>query len=313
MTPDTIPRELLSQQLAVKTHSLNKRFGQTQALAGLNLTVPEQSFYVLVGTNGAGKSTTMRILLDVLRADAGVAEVFGVDTRRGAAVRTQIGWVPDRHDTLYPWMRAGALMASHARYYPSWDHEYATRLTREFAVDPARKLNRMSKGEVRRVQLILALAHRPRLLLLDEPTDGLDPAARENVLGILAQHISDSEATVLVATHLVYEMERLADHIGVLADGRLKAQVRREDMDMRMRSYSLNVSEDWHDSSHAMQGLVILRKNARQREIQCLIWGEEKDVVEQLAAAGATVRDVKGVTLEDAAIALMTSTTGERE
>jgi ABC-2 type transport system ATP-binding protein len=307
MNSGKLPRRLSATNLAVKTHLIRKRFGDTIALSSLDLTVPENSFYVLVGPNGAGKSTTIRILLDIVRADAGTAEVFGLDTRDGAKARAQIGWVPDSHNAHYTWMRAGQLIASHSSYYPTWDGQYAKRLIKAFSIDTSRRLNRLSKGEIRRVQLLLALAHRPLLLLLDEPTDGLDPDARETVLGILAEHIADSEATVLVSTHLVYEMERLADHIGVIRDGTLAAQLTREELESRLRSYSLEVPADWKSEREAERNIAPLRKHGRQRELEWTIWGEEKDVTDRLSAHGAMIRDVRGVTLEDAAIALMSS------
>ncbi len=307
MTNEGIPRRLSAANLAVNTTGIKKRFGSTTALAALDLTVPENSFYMLVGPNGAGKSTTIRILLDIIRADAGTAQVFGLDTRSGANVRAQIGWVPDSHNAHYGWMQVGKLIAAHAAYYPAWDYSYAKRLVDAFAIDRDRKLNRLSKGEVRRVQLLLALAHRPRLLLLDEPTDGLDPSAWETVLGILAEHIADSEATVMVSTHLVYEMDRLADHIGVLKNGSLVAQLTRADLDKHILNYSLEVPADWQSERAAEGKVTLLRKNGRQRELQWTIWGEEAEVSESLVACGATVRDVGNVTLEDATIALMSS------
>ena len=307
MSDQKIPRQLSAEKLAIHTRAIKKQFGKTTALSSLDLTVPENSFYLLVGSNGAGKSTTIRILLDLVRADSGVAEIFGIDTRRGGAVRAQIGWVSDRHDSEYTWLSGSQLLDFHSAYYPSWDSGYAARLVRSFDIDLSRKINRLSKGEARRIQLILAIAHRPSLLLLDEPTDGLDPAAREIVLGILAEHMSDTGCTVVASTHLVYEMDRLADHIGVIRKGSLVAQLSRDELDRSLRNYSLQVPAAWESAGAAAAGVTLVRKSERQREQQWMVWGNEEAVTDRLTASGASVQDVNTVSLEEAAIALMSN------
>lgn len=301
-----IPTRVECTQLAVGTHDLYRKFGGTQALAGMNLTVPEGAFYVLVGENGAGKTTLLRLLLDIVRADSGRAEVFGIDTRVGARVRAGIGWVPERHESLYGWMKVKEMLAWQSAYHASWDANYAARLTSALAVNEQAKLNRLSRGELRRVQLILALAHRPRLLLLDEPTDGLDPVARETVLGILSEHIADSPTTVLASTHLVREMDGLADHVGVVRRGKLLAQVGRDALESLMRSYSLEVPPDWDDCAGIGDEFTLVSRRDRQREVRWMVWGNQSVVAERLTASGAVVRDVSAVSLEDAAVALMT-------
>ena len=159
----------------------------------------------------------MKVLLNLERPDAGRSEVFGLDTAsRGPEVRAQVGYVPERHEHDYPWMTCGRLIQHVAAYYPAWDHAYAAHLSDVFGVRPRRKVGTLSKGEARRLQFVLALAHRPPLLLLDEPADGLDPVIRNRAFAQLAEHLADSPTTVLIATHHIHEVESLADHVGVL-------------------------------------------------------------------------------------------------
>jgi ABC-2 type transport system ATP-binding protein len=146
-------------------------------------------------------------------------------------------------------MTCGRLLQHVAAYYPSWDHAYADHLTRALDLRLQRKVGGLSKGEARRLQLVLALAHRPALLLLDEPTDGLDPLVRKRVLAMLAEHLSDTPTTVMISTHHVYEMETLADHVGVLRDGRLVAQLGRDDLKRTVRRYRIEVPEGWEAPS----------------------------------------------------------------
>lgn len=299
-----LPTHLGDGPFAVATQALSKRFGRDTALNGVDLQVPEGAVYVLVGPNGAGKTTTLRTLLDLVRADSGVAEVFGMNPRaNGPAIRAQVGYVPERHDWGYGWMRVGRLLEHHATYFPTWDREYADQLARAFDLRLDRKFGKLSKGQARRVQLAMALAHRPRLLILDEPTDGLDPVMRDETLGLLVEHISETPTTVLISTHLVHEVDRLADHLGVMRDGKLTAQLRRDELHRMLRRYRADVPDGFSEVP-GLNGTVV-RRSGIGREIQWSVWGEEAEVTRHLANAGATVRDAAPLTLEDAAIALL--------
>ena len=289
---------------AVRTHALVKRYGRTTALAGIDLMVPEGSVFVLVGPNGAGKTTTLEILLDIVVADSGTAHVLGLDTHtQGARARAQIGYVPERGNHVYGWMRVGALMKHHAAYYPSWNDEYAAELTKLFELRTEKKLRTLSKGEQRRVQLLLALAHCPPLLVLDEPTDGLDPVMRAETMSALASHMARFPTTMFISTHQVHEVERFADHLAVLRSGRIELQASRDTVRSNLLEYTMDVREDW--TTPAGLHDVVIRRSGVGREIAWAIWGAEEDVTRQLIAHGAVVRAVAPLTLEDAALALL--------
>ena len=299
-----LPTLLEPGPFAVSTSGLVKRFGRETALDGLALQVPEGAVYVLVGPNGAGKSTTFKLLLDLVRRDAGTAQVFGLDPQSdGPAVRAQIGYVPERLDWGYGWMTVGRLLEHHAVYFPAWDREYAARLARLFDLRLDRKLGALSKGQARRVHLTMALAHRPRLLVLDEPTDGLDPVMLDETLGFLAEHIADTPTTALISTHQVHDVDRLADHVGVMRDGRLVVQAPRDELHRKLRRWRAEVPDAW-PGAPGLNGAV-LRRGALGREIQWTVWGDEAEVAAQLAAAGATVRDSVPLTLAEAAVTLL--------
>jgi ABC-2 type transport system ATP-binding protein len=289
---------------AVATHGLSKRYGGDTALDGVDFRVPDGAVYVLAGANGAGKSTTLKVLMNLERPDAGTAEVFGLDTgRHGPRVRAQVGYVPEHHGNGYRWMTCGRLLRHAASYYPAWDHAYADHLCGTLDLRPRQKVGGLSKGGARRLQLVVALAHRPPLLLLDEPTDGLDPVVRRRVLVLLAEHLADTPATVVVATHRVYEMERLADHVGVLRNGRLVAQLSRDALRRTVRNYEVEVPAGWE--APARVRAAGLRRSPAGREVRCTLVGEESEVTERLALAGAQVRQVTPLGLEDAVLALL--------
>jgi ABC-2 type transport system ATP-binding protein len=299
-----LPTTLPDVELAVQTRGLTKDYGQQTALRDVALQVPAGAVYLLVGPNGAGKSTTLKVLLDLVRADAGGAEVFGLDTRtRSPQVRANVGYVPERPDWGYGWMRVGRLLEHHTRYFPTWDVDYAARLAKTFELQADRKLGKLSKGQARRVHLTMALAHRPPLLLLDEPTDGLDPLMRDETLGVLAEHLMETPTTVLISTHHVEEVERLADHIGVLRSGELRAQMSLADLRAGLRRYRAEVPDGW-PGVPTLNGAVLTRSGA-PREVQWTVWGAEAEIARHFAQAGATVRDVAPLSLLEATLALL--------
>jgi ABC-2 type transport system ATP-binding protein len=298
-----IPTGLSGDAWAIRTADLHKSYGRTTALRGVNLTVPEGAVYVLIGPNGAGKSTALRIVLDLVRADRGTVDALGLDPRRdGPLLRAQIGYVPEAQKWEHTWMKVRHLLAHHARYYPAWDREYAQRLAKRLELPLDRGYGKLSKGQARRVQVVMALAHRPPLLILDEPTDGLDPLAREATLSVLAEHMAETPTTLLISTHLVHETERLADHIGVLVGGELRAQLPIAELERMLRRYRAEVPDGWGGSG--LDGAVV-RRSGRGREIQWTVWGDEREVRERFAAAGASVREASSLSLEEAALSLL--------
>lgn len=302
-----LPVDMGEGPFALTTDGVAKHYGSIRALDGLNLKVPFGAVYVLVGPNGAGKTTLLQVLMNLKRASRGQVGVLGMDARReGPRVRAQIGYVPEEQSLGYPWMKVGRLLEHCSVYHPTWDSEYADQLASLLEIDRERKCGQLSKGNVRRVQLLLALAHRPALLLLDEPTDGLDHVARDRTLEFLAEHLVDTPTTALISTHRVYEIERLVDHVGVIRDGRLLGQVALEELRRMLRRYSADVPEGQEPSEWEMEGMVALRPGLG-RAVEWTVWGEEERVVADLTVAGATVRDSAPLTVDEAATALLST------
>ncbi len=301
---DVLVDDVSTGPFAVATEGVVKRYKAVTALGGIDLRVPDGAVYVLVGANGAGKSTLMRILMHLIRADAGTVHVLGIDVRRtGAEARAQIGYVPESHDLGHPWLTVGRLLGYHAAFYPAWDHAYAARLVKAFEIEPDRKCGALSKGQGRRVQLVLALAHRPPVLLLDEPGDGLDHVARDRTLSLLTEHLADSPTTVVISTHRIYEFEQLVDHVGVIDAGALIRQATRGQFQRMLRRYRADIPTGW--TAPSLVGDTVLRRAALGRQIEWTVWGEERQVIEQLMGSGAVLREVGSLSLDDAAVALL--------
>lgn len=304
-----LPTSLHSSELAVTTRALSKQYGVQRALRDLALQVPEGAVYLLVGPNGAGKSTTLKVLLDQVRPTAGTAEVLGMNSQmQPALVRANVGYVPEQLDWGYGWMRVGRLLEHHARYFPTWDAAYARSLATSFALKLDQTMSTLSKGQGRRVHLVMALAHRPPLLVLDEPTDGLDPVMRDDTLGVLINHIADTPTTVLLSTHHVTEVEHIADHIGVLRDGELRAQMPLEELRRDLRRYRAQIPTGWQGTS--LFGDAVLRRVTTRNEVDWTVWGQESDVAAELINAGAMVCDSAPLSLHEATLALLTQEIG---
>lgn len=300
-----VPTRIECEHAVVETRSLAKTYRATRALDGLDLTVPDGSVYLLVGPNGAGKTTTLKILLDLVRPSSGEALVFGRDpASEGAIVRAGIGYVPEGPPDGVGWMRVGRFLRHMAAFRPTWDEEYAASLVRDLELDPNRKMGRLSKGQSRRVQIAAALAYRPPLLLLDEPAEGLDPVVRDRLNQILVRHISETRTTMLVSTHHIQEMERLADHMGVIRKGRLIAQQGKDHYGSMLRRYLFEPGKGWAQPADLES--AVLHRNGSGAEAAWTIWGDEERVRSRLSAAGASVRAVETIPLEEAAVALLT-------
>ncbi|QIL01777.1 ABC transporter ATP-binding protein [Sphingomonas sinipercae] len=296
------PRDGLN---AVETHGLSRRYGSEQALRDVDLTVPAGSAYLLSGTNGAGKSTLLRILLNLDRPNVGSASVLGLDSQRdGPLVRASTGYMSEEIEPGYRWMRIRQLLDHRASYFSTWDHDYAARLVKTLGVRTDRIVGDLSKGQARRVQLIAALAHRPQLLLLDEPTDGFDPIIRDTVLELLAAHFADTGCTLLISTHLAGEVDRLVDHVGVLHSGRLIAQGQRDEVAGSIRRYEVDVPQSWSPSED-LEALVLRWDRGLGRSRMFTTRAPEAAVEAALSRAGAGVRGVTGLTLADSILILL--------
>ena len=205
----------------VNVKELTRRFGGRTALDSVSLFLPRGAVYGLVGANGAGKTTLIRHILGLLKAESGSVRVFGLDpVADPVAVLSRIGYLSEEND-LPGWMSVEELMRYSRAFYPKWDDAYAEELRRAFNLDRAAKIKSLSKGQKARAGLLIALAYRPELLVLDEPSSGLDPIVRKDILGAVMRTIADEGRTVLFSSHLLEEVEQVADHVTMISHGKV--------------------------------------------------------------------------------------------
>ena len=200
---------------------LTRRFGATTALASVSLSVTRGAVHGLVGANGAGKTTLIKHILGLLRAASGSVRVFGLDpVADPVAVLSRIGYLSEEND-LPGWMRVDELIRYSRAFYPAWDDGYAEELRQTFALDPTTKIRDLSRGQKARAGLLIALAYRPELLVLDEPSSGLDPIVRRDILRAIIRTIANEGRTVFFSSHLLEEVEQVADHVTMISQGRI--------------------------------------------------------------------------------------------
>ena len=206
---------------AVETADLTRTFRRLEAVRGLSLTVPAGSIFALIGPNGAGKTTTLKLLMNLIRPTRGHAKVLGVDSRRLRAADFQrIGYVSE-NQRLPEWMTADQLLAYCRPFYPSWDEALCRKLRGELGLTSAVPLRHQSRGTRMKAALLASLAYRPELIVLDEPFTGLDPLVRDELIRGLLELPGERPFTAIVSSHDVEEVERLADRVGFMANGRV--------------------------------------------------------------------------------------------
>jgi ABC-2 type transport system ATP-binding protein len=205
----------------VSLRGLVKNYGQVQALRGLDLTIQAGQVFGFLGRNGAGKSTTLRIIMGITLPTAGAVELFGHSVRgEHPVLRRRIGYVA-QEQTFYGWMTATTLGRFVSGFYPTWDGAEYRRLLRVLSVPDDRRIQTLSGGTQPKLALALALAHRPELLVLDEPTAGMDAVARREFLDLVRAQAQGAGRTTLLSSHLIDEVEMAADTIGIVDDGRM--------------------------------------------------------------------------------------------
>ena len=209
------------EETLVEIEGLVRRYGTLTALNGVTLSVPKGKVFGLLGANGAGKTTMIKHIMGLLKPQQGSVQVFGRQPAEDPVeVLSRIGYLSEVND-LPEWMRVIDLIEYTKAFYPNWNDEYARELHGSFELQDKKKVKTMSKGQRARLGLLLALSHRPDLLVLDEPSSGLDPIVRADIVRAIIRAIGDEGRTVLFSSHLLDEVERVADYIAIIESGNI--------------------------------------------------------------------------------------------
>lgn len=229
-----------SAEAVVTITDLSRRFGSKTVLDNVSLYVPRGSVFGLVGENGAGKTTLIKHVLGLLRAESGSVRVFGLDpVADPIGVLGNTGYLSEQPD-LPGWMRVDEFMRYTQAFYPNWDPAYAAQLRVQFGLNPAQRLKTLSKGQMAKAGLLAAQAHRPQLLLLDEPSSGLDPIVRRDILEAVIRTVAEEGRTVFFSSHLLEEIERVSDQIAMVHQGKIVLCGSLDEIKAQHRRFILN-------------------------------------------------------------------------
>ena len=263
----------------IRMQNVTKRFGSQVALDDVSLDVPPGTVFALLGENGAGKSTCIRILLGLAEADAGRSHVFGLCSARDALlIRRRVGYVAER-PTLYSWMSVDEIGWFAAGFYGDEFLPRYRALAGQFELPPRKKLKALSKGMRAKVSLALALAHDPELLILDEPTSGLDAMVRRQFLESMVDRAATGK-TVFLSSHQIHEVERVADVVAILRNGRLVVVERLEKL--KAETSELTVTLRGATAEPPLIEGELLRQQRRSRQWQLLVRRLEPGVLDAL-------------------------------
>ena len=292
-----------NSQHAIETESLTKTFGRKKALWDLTMHVPHGGVHAVVGSNGAGKSTLFRVLLGLLEPNAGKSSVLGVDSRElTPEVRGRIGLVHEEH-TLPAWMKAKDLLALHRSLYPRWNEKTLREVVGHFNVLPEQKVAQLSRGERAGLNLAIALAQEPELLILDEPTLGLDVVAKQAFLESLLFVGENPARTIVYCSHQMDEIERVADNLLILERGELVSMSAPEDFLGRI-SYWVAEGLESPRWEAEVPGLLENREIDGQRHL--VILDRDEHLPERLGRLGASSVECVPVGLDRAVNAFLT-------
>ena len=250
----------------IRLEQLTKRFGRELALDNVTLEVPRGGVFALLGENGAGKTTAIRIMLGLAEADSGRAEVLGFDSRRdGLAIRQRIGFVSER-PTLYEWMTVDEVGWFTAGFFGEGFLQRFRHLAAQYKLPSSRKIKELSKGMRAKVALALALGHDPELLILDEPTSGLDPLVRREFLESMVDRAASGK-TVFLSSHQMHEVERVADTVAILRQGKLLLVERLDLLKQEMHEVTVTLANGAPQPPELAGEILRVRRRARQWQL----------------------------------------------
>ncbi|MFO1497674.1 MAG: ABC transporter ATP-binding protein [Verrucomicrobiota bacterium] len=279
---------------------LSRRFGYTQALEDVSLYIPRGSVFGLVGQNGAGKTTLIKHVLGLLKAESGTVRVFGSDPVGDCVgVLRRVGYLSEQRD-LPAWMRVDELLRYTSAFYPRWDTQYAEDLRREFGLAPDTRVRHLSQGQQAKAGLLVALAFRPELLVLDEPSSGLDPIVRRDILEAIIRTVAEDGRTVLFSSHLLDEVERVSDQLAMMHRGRVVMCGPLDQIKVAHRRWVIRFPAPLETPPHLAEALSI---SGRGREWTVLSQSAKSELALAVDRLGASIIDEQTPSLDEIFVA----------
>ena len=286
------------QDIIIETQQLTKHYNKTLALDHLNLKVPRGCIYGFLGRNGSGKTTAIKLMLGLLRPTTGSAAVLGCDSQvLTPEIRGQIGYVTEGH-RLYRWMRIGSLEKFQKAFFPNrWNSKLFDEMLDYFDLSKKQKIKSLSNGQRAQVSLALTMAPDPDVLIMDDPTLGLDVVIRRQFLEGMIHLIQKKGKTILFSSHILGDVERVADRIAVIEKGVLRADCTLDEFRQKIRKVHF-VFEDHVPQTIEIQGLLHKRQNLNHLELT-LVGVTDAQIQQAVETAGAKEYKIIELNLED--------------
>ena len=289
----------MADRLVVDIAGLQKRYGPVEAVRGLDLQVPRGSICGFLGRNGAGKTTTIKVLLGMARPSGGAARVFGLPADAPAAsveIRRRTGFVSEDKE-LYDFMSVEEIVRFTAPFFPKWRRDLEERYMRVFELPAGMKVKALSRGTRTKLALLLALCRGAELLVLDEPTAGLDPAVAEQVLQALVGHVARDETTIFFSSHQIAEVEQIADRIAIVDRGRAVLAGALDELRENFRRVQLVFDREAPQAAFRAAGVARVRRQGRVLTV--ISTGGADPILDEARALGPVSVDVAPVTLKE--------------
>lgn len=280
----------------IAMRNTNKTFEKQTAVKNVNLTIDKGSIYGLIGSNGAGKTTIIKLLAGIYKQDSGDVTIDGLNVFENESLKQKIFYISDQ-PYFFPQYTVKQMAQFYKSIYPSWNETRFTKLAEVFEFSITKKIHTFSKGIQRQAAFWLALATMPDILILDEPMDGLDPVARKKVKNLLIQDVADREMTILISSHNLREIEDICDHIGILHNGSLLLE---KDLDdLKSDIHKVQLAYKGEAPEHLQETLRMLHCEKRGSVMLCIIKGQEDEIEAVIQETQPVIFDMLPLTLEE--------------
>jgi len=280
----------------IEVRKLSKSFGKLKALENVNINVNKGSVYGLLGPNGAGKTTLIKHLVGVYRQDAGTITIDGQPVYENPTVKSFLVYIPD---DLYFFSQYSIEETAgfYASFCPTWNWERYRLLKQVFSIDPKRRITRLSRGMQKQVAFWLGISIMPRVMILDEPVDGLDPVMRKKVWNLVLQDVAERKTTVLVSSHNLRELEDVCDHVGILHNGTIL--VEKDLDDLKTDIHKLQVAFAGEVPPDLLQAGTVLHREQSGSILQLIVRGDKDRLLSEVRRANPVILDILPLTLEE--------------
>jgi len=284
----------MSDILRIK--NLSKSFGRKKVLENFNMTLDKGKVHGLIGKNGEGKTTLIRMIMGIIPSDKG--EIFYKDKKikfKDTSYKKEIGYIPEE-SFFYSWMTIKELLSLNSSFYPQWNSQKADEYIERFSLNKKTRIRNLSRGMKLKLGLIIALVSEPELLILDDPTSGIDVPTRQDFLKDIIRELCEAGTTILFSTHLVHELERIVEHLSILHGGHLILDENYQKIKDSIKRVRMTFENSIPEKIE-IEGILREQKKGNRRELIIYPWDEEKErKIEELSPAHW---DIEPLTLEE--------------